>query len=152
MVLFTMIPVMRMWYRACDFRCRTVRVKNCWAISQLLNYVCIMQQLVTWPPSFLNPSIGTSNVSGCGCFFTILKTVIITKCWHECFWVCVWSLSNIKKYNSTKSTGWQVFLFTFLHYYGKRCVLHMYVHTCILNEIYNQGGKTKWLGCGLCLL
>ena len=79
-VLFTMMPVMRMWFRPRDVRCRTVRVKKCWTISQLLNCVCIMQELVTWPLSCRNPSIGTSNVSGCGCFFTILKIVMSTKC------------------------------------------------------------------------
>jgi len=136
---------MRMWYQACDVRCRTVRVKNCWAISQLLNYVFIMQELVTWPPSCLNPNIGKLNVSGCGCFFTILKTVVSTKCWHECFCVCVWSLSNTKNITPQKALDDSFFC---LHFYITMArdvfCMCMYMYAYLMKFITREERQNEW--------
>jgi len=63
--------------------------------------------------------------------------------------VYVYEVFLIQKIQLHKKHWMIFFLFTFLHYYGKRSVLHMYVNICILTEIYNQGGKTKCLGCRL---
>jgi hypothetical protein len=145
MVLFTVMAVTRMWYRAHNVRCRTVRVKTFLALSQLLNCICIMQELVTWPPSCLNPSIGTLNVSGCGCFFTILKTVISTKCWHVCFCVCVWSLSNTKNTTSQKALDDSFFC---LHFYITiaREVFGtcMYMYAYLLKFITREERQNEW--------
>jgi len=136
---------MRMWFWPRDVRCRTVRVKKCWAISQLLNCICIMQELVTWPLSCQNPSIGTSNVSGCGCFFTILKTVMITKCWHECFCVCVWSLSDTKNTTPQKALYDSFFC---LHFYVTMarevfCTC-MYIYAYLLKFITREERQNEW--------